>query len=124
VVANRNSKQHNKTVCRGKGPGALKKYIVQRHEDVWVSGGAVPLLCVSMRDEGVWTMPRLWPLPPLGNDSWFALNWTFVEYVKRYWCFAKEKKYKKSNPYALEFEPMSWLLYLPHMELSLVTKSK
>lgn len=46
------------------GPGALKGYTVQRHEDVWVTGGAVPLLCVSIRDEGVWTMPRLWPFHP------------------------------------------------------------
>ena len=64
VVAKPNSKTHNKTVCIIMGPGALKGYTVQRHEDVWVTGGAVPLLCVSIRDEGVWTMPRLWPFHP------------------------------------------------------------
>ena len=52
------------TVCRGMSTGTLKGYIVQRHGDVWVSGGAVPLLFVSTRDEGVWTMSHLWPFRP------------------------------------------------------------
>jgi len=40
-------------------PGALKGYIVERHEDVWVTGRTVLLLCVSARVEGAWAIRLL-----------------------------------------------------------------